>query len=157
MIRVLMVCLGNICRSPAAEGVLLAHLERRSLADKVAVDSAGTSAYHVGEPADARMQEAARRRGYALPSVARAVRDDDEADFDLILAMDRENLANLRRRGSKKARLIGEFVPGDDVPEVPDPYYGGGDGFERVLELLEAAMPALLGEIETLAERKAVA
>ena len=159
-IFLLLMCAGcspALLRTTGAQDPFVYDAAAVAQADKVAVDSAGTSAYHVGEPADARMQEAARRRGYALPSVARAVRDDDEADFDLILAMDRENLANLRRRGSTKARLIGEFVPGDDVPEVPDPYYGGGDGFERVLELLEEAMPALLDEIETLAERKAVA
>ena len=154
MVRVLMVCLGNICRSPAAEGVLLAHLERRGLADAVAVDSAGTSAYHVGDPADDRMRGAAGQRGYDLTSVARTVRDEDFTDFDLILAMDRENLANLAGRGGATVRLLGEYVPGEEVPEVPDPYYGGGDGFERVLDLLESAMPALLDELEALASRK---
>ncbi len=143
-----MVCLGNICRSPAAEGVLLAHLERRGLAGVVSVDSAGTSACHVGDPADTRMLEAAGRRGYDLPSIARAVRDEDGRTFDLILAMDRENLANLDRRGWTRARLLGDFVPGDEALEVPDPYYGGDDGFERVLDLLESAMPALMDELE---------
>ena len=156
MVRVLMVCLGNICRSPAAEGVLLAHLERRGLDGVVEVDSAGTGAYHVGERADPRMRDAARRRGYELPSIARAVRDADFGDFDLILAMDRENLANLesRDRGGD-VRLLGAFVPGDEVPDVPDPYYGGGDGFERVLDLIESAMPALLDDLQTRVNREA--
>jgi protein-tyrosine phosphatase len=155
MIRVLAVCLGNICRSPAAEGVLLAHLRRRGLEDVVAVDSAGTAAYHVGEPADARMMQAAERRGYALPSVGRAVRDEDFGEFDLILAMDRQNLADLNQRGTGDVRLLGEFVPGDEVPEVPDPYYGGDAGFERVLDLIESAMPALLDELAARAETDA--
>ena len=156
MVRVLMVCLGNICRSPAAEGVLLAHLERRGLIGAVEVDSAGTGAYHVGEPADPRMRDAARHRGYELPSVARAVREADFGDFDLILAMDRENLANLESRGGDgDLRLLGEFVPADAVPDVPDPYYGGGDGFERVLDLIESAMPALLDELQSRVDREA--
>ena len=153
MVRVLMVCLGNICRSPAAEGVLLAHLARSGLADAVAVDSAGTGAYHVGERADSRMREAASRRGYDLASIARAVSDDDFDEFDLILAMDRENLTNLQARSDDAdVRLLGEFVPGDEVPDVPDPYYGGGDGFERVLDLIESAMPALLDELRSRAK-----
>jgi protein-tyrosine phosphatase len=153
-----MVCLGNICRSPAAEGVLLTHLTQRGLADAVEVDSAGTSGYHIGEPADARMREAATRRGYDLPSLARAVRDEDFDDFDLILAMDRENLAQLQRHGAAEVRLLGDFVPDVDeanVPDVPDPYYGGDDGFERVLDLLESAMPALLDDLDERAKQKA--
>ena len=148
MVRVLMVCLGNICRSPAAEGVLATHLEREGLTEAVEVDSAGTAAYHVGERADGRMRAAAKRRGYDLTSIARAVSGDDFNRFDLILAMDRENLANLKRySGRADVRLLGDFVPGDAVPDVPDPYYGGDDGFEQVLDLLESAMPALLDDL----------
>ncbi|MEM8873604.1 MAG: low molecular weight protein-tyrosine-phosphatase [Planctomycetota bacterium] len=153
MPRVLMVCLGNICRSPAAEAVLRSTLEQEGLADGVHVDSAGTIGYHAGDPADARMRAAGSARGYALTSIARRVTDEDFHDFDLIIAMDRANLRDLQARADGPAEIVmlGEFVPGEGVPEVPDPYYGGDDGFERVLDLIESAMPALVAKLQEMA------
>ena len=148
--RILFVCLGNICRSPTAEAVVraLAALEAPELG--VEVDSAGTAGYHVGEPPDPRMQAAAARRGYELKALrARVVEPRDFERFDLILAMDRENLEVLHRRAPEQARervrLFLEFSPDSEPREVPDPYYGGANGFEEVLDLVEAAARGLLG------------
>ena len=154
MLHVLMVCLGNICRSPAAEAVLRQHLEREGLADKIVVESAGTIDLHAGQPADGRMRRAAGSRGYALTGTARGVTDRDPQRFDLILAMDRQNLRDLQpltlQPGSRADLvLLGHYVPTDDEPDVPDPYYGGDDGFERVLDLLESAMPRLLDDLRS--------
>lgn len=148
-----MVCMGNICRSPTAEGVLRARLAAAGLADRVEVDSAGTHDYHVGAPPDPRSQEHAARRGYDLaPLRARTVRADDFARFDWLLAMDEDNLERLQaacpaaHRG-KLARLMA-FAPeaGSDI--VPDPYYGGADGFDRVLDLVEAACDGLIAHLQ---------
>jgi protein-tyrosine phosphatase len=146
---VLFVCLGNICRSPTAEGVFRAVLAREAPDLKVEVDSAGTAAYHVGEPPDQRTQAAARRRGYDLSALrARSVEPADFERFDLILAMDAENAANLRRRAPRdkrdRVKLFLEFAADVDDEEVPDPYYGGASGFERVLDLVEAASRGLV-------------
>jgi protein-tyrosine phosphatase len=147
--RVLFVCLGNICRSPTAEAVMraLATLEAPELG--LEVDSAGTAGYHIGEAPDPRMQAAAARRGYQLQALrARIVEPDDFERFDLILAMDRENLAVLHRRAPEpvreRVRLFLEFAPPGAPPEVPDPYYGGPNGFEEVLDLVESASRGLL-------------
>ena len=138
-LRVLMVCLGNICRSPTAEVVLRERLRAGGLADQVQVDSAGTGSWHVGSPPDARSQRHALRRGYDLSALrARKVVDADFSRFDLLLAMDRENLADLERLrpdgGGATAELL-LFA----AAEVPDPYTGGPDGFDRVLDIVEQA------------------
>lgn len=146
--RILFVCLGNICRSPTAEAVLRALAAREAPEIPLEVDSAGTADYHVGQPPDPRTRAAAARRGYDLSALrARTVDSDDFERFDLILAMDRENLAALRRRAPshthERLRLFLEFAP--DAPEdVPDPYYGGPNGFEEVLDLVETATRGLL-------------
>lgn len=148
--RILFVCLGNICRSPAAEGVLRHLLEERGLDGEIHVESAGTGAWHVGEPADERMREAASDRGYELTSRARQITADDLDHFDLIVAMDRDNLEGVRRLGSGRAtvKLLSDFLDGDAHPdEVPDPYFGGARGFETVLDMLEAAMEGILAEV----------
>lgn len=149
--KVLFVCLGNICRSPAAEGVFLHLLRAEGLEEAFVVDSAGTGGWHAGESADRRMLEAARRRGVHLPSVARQVRGDDFERFDLILAMDRENVAALlslapthHRHKVRLLREWDELGPGEDVP---DPYYGGPEGFELVLDMVTRAGRALLHEL----------
>ena len=148
---VLFVCLGNICRSPAAEAVFNSHLTSEGLLGRFVVDSAGTIGYHAGHPADGRMRDAGDARGHALTSVARQVTRADFECFDLIVAMDQSNLDDLLEAGADpdRTRLLGTFLPGYDedidTPEdVPDPYYGGADGFEHVLDLLEAAMPGVL-------------
>ena len=150
--RILFVCLGNICRSPTAEAVVraLAALEAPELG--VEVESAGTAGYHVGEAPDPRMRAAAARRGYDLEALrARIVEPADFERFDLILAMDRENLAVLHRRAPERAhervRLFLEFSPEAEPQEVPDPYYGGPNGFEEVLDLIEGAAHGLLNHL----------
>jgi len=158
--RILFVCMGNICRSPAGEGVFRALVDERGLADVIDIDSAGTIGYHAGSPADMRMQVAARQRGYELTSIARQVTRADLEDYDLVIAMDRENLLDLESlAGDRKScraelRMLGSFLEGvdssADAPDVPDPYYGGEAGFERVLDMIEAACPAIL---EYLTER----
>lgn len=151
--RVLFVCLGNICRSPAAEGVFLHLLAQHRLVDRFEVDSAGTGGWHVGKPADARMRKAAARRGIQLPSRARQVVPDDLEDFDHILTMDNDNLFNLRAlAGSRPARARIEplmtYGRRFHCSEVPDPYYGGDGGFEHVLDLLEDACEGLLSSLQ---------
>ena len=148
--RILFVCLGNICRSPTAEAVVRALAARELPEVGLEVDSAGTAGYHIGEPPDPRMQVAAARRGYELKALrARVVEPGDFERFDLILAMDRENLEVLHRRAPEQARervrLFLEFSPDSEPREVPDPYYGGANGFEEVLDLVEAAARGLLG------------
>lgn len=145
------VCLGNICRSPTAEGIFLHQLEARSLTNRLTVDSAGTAGWHEGRRADPRSREAAARRGIDLPSRARQFQRDDFARFDLILAMDRENLDALRAlapdaEAATRVRLFRAFDPaiGAEGAEVPDPYYGGSQGFEDVLDLCERAAEGLV-------------
>ncbi len=148
-VRILFVCLGNICRSPTAEAVFRAIAAREAPDLHLEIDSAGTAGYHIGEPPDTRAQLAARRRGYEMSGLrARVVEPADFERYDLILAMDSSNLATLRRRAGRVAqerlRLFLEFAPGVDTQEVPDPYYGGDNGFEEVLDLVEAASLGLL-------------
>jgi len=150
--RILFVCLGNICRSPTAEGVLRALAAREAPDLPLEVDSAGTAGYHIGEPPDARTRAAAARRGYNLePLRARVVEPADFERFDLILAMDSDNLQVLRRRApaaaQERLRLFLEFAPQTQVSDVPDPYYGGPNGFEEVLDLVEAATRGLLAHL----------
>lgn len=152
MVRVLFVCMGNICRSPTAEGVVARYLEKNRLDGRVAVDSAGTHAYHVGERPDRRAREAAKKRGIDLGRLrARRVVEEDFVRFDLILAMDRENLAYLLKEcpdeHRHKLRLFLSYAPNASHDEVPDPYYGGPDGFEHVLDLIEGAAQGLIDEL----------
>ena len=147
--KILFVCLGNICRSPTAEVVFRAVAAREAPELMIEVDSAGTAGYHVGEPPDLRTRQAASRRGYDMSSLrARIVEPRDFEDFDFILAMDRENLKVLNHRAPVQARahvqLFLEFAPDAATTEVPDPYYGGANGFEEVLDLVEAAAEGLL-------------
>lgn len=147
--RVLFVCLGNICRSPTAEGVLRHVVAERGLEDEVEVDSAGTGAWHLGEQADGRMRAAAAERGYELTSVARQVEPEDLDRFDLVVAMDRVNLQDLEEIAGgprDNLRLFSDFVE-DGPPDVPDPYYGGPKGFDMVLDLVEAGCSRLLDEL----------
>jgi protein-tyrosine phosphatase len=148
-VKILFVCLGNICRSPTAEGVFRAVVARDAPELTIEVDSAGTAGYHIGEPPDPRTRQAASRRGYDLsPLRARIVEPGDFESFDLILAMDRENLTALHHRAPphtrERVRLFLEFAPSATVTEVPDPYYGGPNGFEEVLDLVEQASQGLL-------------
>jgi protein-tyrosine phosphatase len=151
-VRILFVCMGNICRSPTAEGVLRTLAAREAPELTLEVDSAGTAGYHVGEPPDPRTRTAAARRGYSLERLrARILEPADFETFDLILAMDEENLRVLRRRAPPSAHerlhLFLEFAPQVQTHEVPDPYYGGPNGFEEVLDLVEAAARGLLAHL----------
>lgn len=150
--KILFVCLGNICRSPTAEGVLRAVAARAYPHLPLEIDSAGTAGYHVGEPPDRRTIAAARRRGYDLSGLrARRAQTGDFLKFDYILAMDRANLAELESRmpADSKATvaLFMSFVPGQEEAEVPDPYHGGTEEFERVIDLCEAAARGLLAHL----------
>ena len=152
MIKVLFVCLGNICRSPTAEGVFRGLVERDGLSDQITVDSAGTGAYHVGESPDSRAQAAARGRGYDLSRQrARKATVADFRTFDYVLAMDRQNhdnLAALCPPGEEhRLHMMMDFAPGLGRREVPDPYYGGSGGFDLVLDLIEAAGKGLIEDI----------
>jgi protein-tyrosine phosphatase len=147
-VSVLFVCMGNICRSPTAEGVFRRHVAEAGLDDLFEIDSAGTHAYHVGEPPDRRAQEAATRRGFSLADIrARRVAAGDFERFHHIIAMDEDNLVMLHEQADatyrEKIRLFLEFGSGPET-EVPDPYYGGATGFERVLDLVEDASRGLL-------------
>lgn len=152
--RILFVCLGNICRSPTAEGVMRHLVEEAGVADAFVLDSAGTGGWHIGDPPDPRSREAARRRGIVVAGAARQVSAADFCDFDLILAMDRANLRDLRAAAPPDAtaevRLLREYdensVGGGDL-DVPDPYYGGPDGFDDVLDLVDAACRGVLAEL----------
>ena len=163
MKRVLFVCLGNICRSPAAEGVFLHLLAQAEASDRFVVDSAGTGSWHVGTAADRRMREAASRRGITLTSRARQLEPDDLLHFDHILTMDASNLAQVeslardsglapahRPRIEPLVRYCSRF----EALEVPDPYYGGAAGFEHVLDLLEDACTGLLAALDNESTRK---
>jgi len=153
-IRVLFVCMGNICRSPTAHGVFERLVEEAGLGDRIDVDSAGTHAYHVGEPPDPRAQETARQRGYELSHQrARRVQQEDFLEFDYLIAMDRSNYEDLRAIAlpgcEERLRLFLEFAPELPEDEVPDPYYGGTQGFQRVLDMVERAAAGLLEEIRS--------
>jgi len=150
---VLFVCMGNICRSPTAEGVFRTLVREQGLDQALHIDSAGTHAYHVGASPDRRAQQAAAGRGYDLSAlVGRQVSDRDFAEFDYILAMDQDNLDNLRQRSpaehQHKVRLYLSFSERFRNHEVPDPYYGGASGFEQVLDMVEDGARGLLAEIE---------
>ncbi|HSZ68788.1 MAG TPA: low molecular weight protein-tyrosine-phosphatase [Solirubrobacteraceae bacterium] len=152
-VRVLFVCLGNICRSPTAEGVMRALVRDAGLQERIEIDSAGTGAWHIDEPPDARATAAARERGVLLEGRARQVQRADFVAFDLIVAMDRSNLADLRHlapddAARAKLRLLRDFDPRSDGElDVPDPYHGGARGFEHVFDLVRASCAALLVEL----------
>jgi protein-tyrosine phosphatase len=154
-VRLLFVCLGNICRSPTAEGVMRSLLEREGLTDTIEIDSAGTGAWHVGNAPDARATQAARARGVTLEGQARQVRVDDFNYFDLLIGMDASNVSELARLAPgaeqrAKVRLLREFDPASTAAhdlDVPDPYYGAGGGFEEVFELVRAACEGLLAYV----------
>ena len=151
-VGVLFVCMGNICRSPTAQGVFAKLVREHGLLDHIGIDSAGTHAYHVGEPPDARAQQAALQRDVDLSGLrARQVTYDDFFNFDYILAMDRDNMEILTevspRHMHEKIRLFLDFAPNAGESEVPDPYFGGTKGFERVLDLVETAAEGLLSHI----------
>ena len=154
MASVLFVCMGNICRSPTAEGVFRRHVEDAGLSRVIAVASAGTHGYHVGDPPDRRAQAAALKRRYDLSALrARKVQATDFERFDFVLAMDRENLTYLKREAAPtlrhKARLFLEFGTSGKL-DVPDPYYGAAEGFEHVLDLVEDASRGLLAHLQEL-------
>jgi protein-tyrosine phosphatase len=153
--RVLMVCMGNICRSPTAEVVAREYMRKNNLGALVEIDSAGTHGYHVGESPDGRTQRAAAIRGYDMSQLrARKVAPQDLDYFDLILAMDKSNLDNLQRMASAvqlpKIKLFMDYAKNFDDAEVPDPYYGLGHGFDLVLDMVEDAASGL---VETLKEK----
>jgi len=153
MKEVLFVCLGNICRSPSAEAVFNSLIEKYELAGKVQCDSAGTAAYHAGEPADYRMRQFGKKRGYNLTSISRpfnALLDFDH--FDFIIGMDRQNVRDLKacvRNESdlRKIYLMTDFCVKSKYDSVPDPYYGGAAGFELVLDILEDACEGLISKL----------
>jgi protein-tyrosine phosphatase len=152
MVSVLFVCMGNICRSPTAQGVFERLLADNELVAFIQTDSAGTHAYHIGEKPDERASAAALKRGVDLSTQkARRVRPDDFHEFDYIIAMDSSNFEDLAlncpSQHQSKLRLFMEFAPDLETNEVPDPYYGGATGFERVLDLIELAAAGLLAEI----------
>lgn len=154
MVKVLFVCLGNICRSPTAEGVFRRYVADAGLLEYIHIDSAGTHAYHVGEPPDARAQEAASRRGIDLSSLrGRRATAQDLDEFDYVLAMDHENYWNLHaiaeEHNKHRIKLFLDFAQDLAEQEVPDPYYGGASGFDRVLDMIEEASAGLLAEIRS--------
>jgi protein-tyrosine phosphatase len=151
-LRILIACMGNICRSPMAHGVVRLRLSEAGLGDRIEIDSAGTHGYHEGSPPDERAQAAALRRGVDISDLrARAVVVQDFESFDIILAMDDENLealsASAGRRYRGKIRLFMEYAAGDEGRIVPDPYYGGPIGFERVLDMVEEAAEGLIARL----------
>ncbi len=151
--KVLFVCLGNICRSPAAEGIFKTMVKEQGLTDKIAVDSAGTSGYHTDELPDLRMRKHATRRGYTLDSLSRKFTVNDFDNFDLILVMDDNNHRDVMRlapdlESEKKVYRMMDFSQDFVHDHVPDPYYSGADGFEQVLDLLEDSCDGLLNKIK---------
>jgi len=148
-VKILFVCLGNICRSPSAEGIMKKLVKEKGLENQIYIDSAGLLDYHEGNLPDSRMRAHAARRGYNLDSRSRPVKYNDFFDFDLIIGMDDRNIANLKRlapddESAKKIHRMTEYCTRHNIDHVPDPYYGGADGFELVLDLLEDACENLL-------------
>lgn len=159
-VHVLFVCLGNICRSPTAEGIMRQRLGQAGIARQVVVDSAGTGPWHVGDPPDRRARAAAAARGYDLSALrGRQVSAADLARFDYVIAMDDGNLGDLRamadgdRERLDKIRLLGDFSEAYRGQPVGDPYYGGADGFDRVLDMIETCIDGLVAEISARLDR----
>lgn len=146
---VLFVCLGNICRSPTGEGVLQHLVDERGLEERVFIDSAGTIGYHDGNAADGRMRKHASKRGYDLQSRSRKIAPDDLERFDLVIAMDRQNREDILSidPSATNVKLMSDFLDDNWPIDVPDPYYGGADGFETVLDMIEAGCPNILKEL----------
>ena len=160
MIRILFVCMGNICRSPAAEGLFRAKVDSAGLNHSIIIDSAGTHGYHEGEPPDARSIQAASKRGIDISGQrSRPVIPSDFLDYDLIIAMDNENVATLNahcpKNERKKIRRLLDYATKTTVREVPDPYYGGVDGFDKMMDLLDDGLDGLLTDIRNQLERAA--
>lgn len=156
--RVLFVCLGNICRSPLAEGVFMSLVEEAGLSDMFEIDSAGTGSWHVGERPDARAIMVAREHGIELDSHARQVTSEDLHNFDYVIAMDRENLLSLQRMasssgGDAEIQLLRAYDPDPEGSEVPDPYYGGVGGFENVYQIVSRACEGLLARLRAVPSR----
>lgn len=152
MVKVVFVCLGNICRSPSAEGVFKKIVEENNLSDKFFIDSAGTSTYHVGERADSRMRKHASRRFYNLTSRSRQFVYNDLIEFDYIIAMDESNYNDILRldkdnKFRNKVKMMTDFSDNYQYSDVPDPYYGGAEGFEVVLDILEDSCNGFLNYI----------
>lgn len=153
-IRLLFVCLGNICRSPSAEAVMRKLVRDAGLEDRIEIDSAGIAGYHEGDRADSRMRMHAARRGYTLDSISRPVRQRDFYDFDWIIGMDDQNMADLKRMAPDlesvaKIHQMTEYSRNKLYDHVPDPYYSGAEGFELVLDLLEDACEGLLIHLQS--------
>ena len=153
-VNVLFICMGNICRSPLAHGLFEHRVKRAGLTEKISIDSAGTHAYHVGNLPDPRSQQTAQSHGIDLSSQrARQVTDSDFERFDYVLAMDNDNYALLSEqcpdKHQHKLKLFLEFASQLDETEVPDPYYGGDAGFEKVYQLIDAAADGLMADIES--------
>lgn len=154
MVKILFVCMGNICRSPSGEAVMNKLVKRAGLENEIECDSAGTIAYHEGEPADARMKRHAISRGYRLTSISRRFEEIDFENFDYIIAMDESNYNDLHsfdysKKYENKIFMMTDFTKNGNYREVPDPYYSGPEGFELVLDILEDACAGLLEEIKT--------
>lgn len=151
-INILFVCMGNICRSPSAEAVMTAYVKKAKLSDKIFCDSAGTIGYHEGEEADARMKKHAKRRNYELTSISRKLKSSDFDSFDYIVVMDDQNMEDMKEfmPNTVKAKLskMTDYCSKANPNYVPDPYYGGAEGFEVVLDLLEDACEGLLNHIK---------
>lgn len=148
-ITILFVCMGNICRSPAAECLMRHALETRKIEHKFGLDSAGTGGWHVGNKPDRRMRVAAKAAGRSIDGAARQVCADDLIDFDLIFCMDNDNYENLMSMGAnpEKTYLLLEFVEHQTLTEVPDPYYGGSEGFTNVITLIDGAVCELIDRL----------
>lgn len=147
--KLLFVCLGNICRSPSAENIMNHLIDQANLSDRIICDSAGTSSYHIGSPPDRRMTQAANQRGIKMAGKARQFKRDDFEQFDLILAMDQDNYQNIlyldpSGKYRYKVKLMCEFCRHHTLKEVPDPYYGGAEGFNQVIDLLLDSCAGLL-------------
>jgi protein-tyrosine phosphatase len=148
--HILFVCMGNICRSPVAEGVFLHLARERGTLDRFVVDSAGTGGWHAGSKPDRRSIDVAAKRGVHLPSVARQVTRDDFARFDVLIVMDTQNEEDLLAMGAPREKVVRlmAYHPNPALTEVPDPYYGGEDGFEGMYDLIDKACRGLLDRLD---------